>query len=144
MEFRKYGDSYYVRMDRGDEIIQCLLDLCRSESIPFATFYGIGGLQSAEIQTFLPEKGEFETERIEGMLELISLSGNVLKDEQGSYCHHTHAFLSFKQDGAHRLSGGHIKSLTVRYTAEIELRPLKDGQITRRFDPETGTGFWHF
>jgi hypothetical protein len=30
------------------------------------------------------------------------------------------------------------------YTAEIELRPVVGGVITKRYDPETGTGFWSF
>ena len=28
MEYRKMGETYYVRMDRGDEIIRNLLDIC--------------------------------------------------------------------------------------------------------------------
>ena len=39
---------------------------------------------------------------------------------------------------------GHLKSTTVLYTAEIELRPTIGGAIGRKFDPETGTGFWNF
>lgn len=48
MEYRKIGDNYYVRMDRGDEIISILLEICEKESIPSAVFSGIGGCQSAE------------------------------------------------------------------------------------------------
>ena len=57
-------------MDRGDEIISNLLSICEKESIPSAIFSGIGGCQSAELQVFIPETGSFETERLEGMLEL--------------------------------------------------------------------------
>ena len=32
----------------------------------------------------------------------------------------------------------------VSYTAEIELRPVVDGEIKRKYDSETGTGFWSF
>jgi hypothetical protein len=32
----------------------------------------------------------------------------------------------------------------VRYTTEIELRPVLSGAIKRKTDPETGTGFWSF
>ena len=58
MEYRKYGDTYYVRMDRGDEIISELISLCEKEEIASATFSGIGGCGSAQIQTFIPESGE--------------------------------------------------------------------------------------
>ena len=104
MEYRKIGDNYYIRMDRGDEIISNLLEICEKESIPSAVFSGIGGCQSAELQVFIPERlrvgersswtsqaaepsagmtGSFETEQLEGMLELVSLNGNVVRDDDG-------------------------------------------------------------
>jgi predicted DNA-binding protein with PD1-like motif len=42
------------------------------------------------------------------------------------------------------MAAGHMKSITVLYTAEIELRPVTGGTIHRKYDPETGTGFWDF
>ena len=155
MEYRKIGDNYYIRMDRGDEIVSNLLEICEKESIPSAVFSGIGGCQSAELQVFIPETGSFETEQLEGMLELVSLNGNVVRDDDGKLFHHTHALFSFKKDGQHglratllpsggRMAGGHLKATTVLYTAEIELRPTVGGAIGRKIDPETGTGFWEF
>ena len=88
--------------------------------------------------------GSFETEQLEGMLELVSLNGNVVRDDDGKLFHHTHALFSFKKDGQHGMAGGHLKATTVLYTAEIELRPTVGGAIGRKFDPETGTGFWEF
>ncbi|MBR3421630.1 MAG: DUF296 domain-containing protein [Ruminococcus sp.] len=144
MDYRKFGESYYIRLDKGDEIITSLLDICGKESISSATFYGIGGCSSAEIQTFIPESGSFETETVSGMLELVSMTGNIAVNESGRLTHHTHALFSYKQDGAHLTSGGHIKSITVLYTAEIELRPVVGGIIRKKKDPITGTGFWNF
>ena len=157
MEYKKIGETYYVRMDRGDEIIGNILEICRKEAIPSAIFSGIGGCSSAELQVFIPETGSFETEQLEEMLELVSLNGNVVSGDDGQLYHHTHALFSFKggnrdvdnivgghQDGQHGMAGGHLKSTTVLYTAEIELRPTIGGAIGRKFDPETGTGFWEF
>ena len=79
MEYKKIGETYYVRMDRGDEIISNILEICRKESIPSAIFSGIGGCSSAELQVFIPASGSFETEKIEGMLELVSINGNYLE-----------------------------------------------------------------
>ena len=144
MEYRKYGGTYYIRMDRGDEIIGGIMDICRKEGISSALFSGIGGCGRAEVQTFLPEAGAFETQAVEGMLELVSMSGNVSIRTDGTGYHHTHATLAFKKGEAHHIIGGHMKSLTVLYTAEIELRPVTGGEIGRKYDPETGTGFWSF
>lgn len=142
MDYRKYGEAIYLRMDRGDEIIGGILEVCRREGIASATFSGIGGCSEARIQTFIPETGAFETRTLSGMLELASMTGNVDTDDEGGYYHHTHAVFAFKEGGAHGLAAGHIQSITVLYTAEIELRPVVGGAIKRKYDPETGTGFW--
>ena len=144
MDYRKYGETHYIRMDRGDEIIGGILEICRKEKLASAIFSGIGGCSAAEIQTFIPESGSFETREIRGMLELVSLNGSVVTDENGQLYHHTHAVFSFKDGEAHGMAAGHMKSITVLYTAEIELRPVVGGTIRRSFDPETGTGFWDF
>ena len=144
VDYSKFGDAFYVRMDKGDEIIGKILELCRKEQILSATFSGIGGCSEAQIQTFLPETGEFETRTVSGMLELVSLTGNVFSDEQNVLYLHAHGAFSYKEGEKHCVSAGHIKSITVSYTAEIELRPVIGGVIRRQFDPETGTGFWSF
>lgn len=144
MDYRILGETYYVRLDRGDEIIGSLMEICEKEKIMSATFSGIGGCGSAEIQTFIPETGQFEVRNLKGMLELVSLNGNIVSDESGKLYHHTHAAFAYKENNEHLMDAGHIKSVVVLYTAEIELRPIVGGIIRRKYDPETGTGFWDF
>ena len=141
---KKFGECYYIRMDRNDEIISTILEICKKENIRSATFSGIGGCKDAEIQTFIPETGSFEEQRISGMLELVSLNGNVVTGENNTCYHHTHAVFSYKDGERHCMAAGHMKSITVLYTAEIELHPVTGGTIRRKYDPETGTGFWDF
>lgn len=95
MDYRKIGDFYYLRMDRDDEIISKILEICKKEKISSAIFSGIGGCKEAEIQTYIPEEGKFELEKISGMLELASMNGNVVSDGD-EYFHHTHAVFSYK------------------------------------------------
>lgn len=145
MDYRNYGGVFYVRLDRGDEIIASVLDVCKKEQIGSAFYSGIGGCGEAQIQTFLPETGTFELQMLRGMLELVSLTGDVITDDEDGYYHHTHAVFSYKdEEGKHCLAAGHIKSISVSYTAEIELRPVVGGTIKRQYDPETSTGFWRF
>ena len=137
------NDVYYVRIDKGEEIITELVKVCHKENIQSAVFSGIGGCSHAELQTFIPEKGEFETETTDGMLELINITGNIFTDK-GQLFHHAHAIFSYKDNTEHKIAAGHMKAATVLYTAEIELRPVIGGVIKRKHDPETGTGFWDF
>ena len=143
MDYRRMNNICYVRVDKGEEIIEKLLEVCKAEGVKSAVFTGIGGCSRAELQTFIPEEGSFETETIEGMLELINVTGNIVSENDNLF-HHTHAFFSYKENAEHKMAAGHIKSITVLYTAEIELRLVIGGLISRKHDPETGTGFWSF
>ena len=122
MDYRKIGDTYYLRADKGEDLVNCIYAVCVNEELGAVVFSGIGACSSAELQTFDPVKQEFNTRKIEGMLELVSLNGNVITDELGRYFQHTHAL----------------------YTAEIEIRPVIGGTIQWKADLETGTGFWSF
>lgn len=144
MEYGRFGDAYYIRLDRHDEVLSSILVVCKRENISSATYSGIGGCDETQIQTFLPEKNEFETRTIAGMLELVSLTGNVITDDDGSLYQHAHAVFAYKDGEYHRVAAGHVKSISIRYTAEIELRPVKGGAIKCQLDPETDTGFWSF
>lgn len=61
MDHRRYGDTVYIRMDRGDEIVKGVLEVCEKEGISSAVFSGIGGCGEAQIQTFAaPPDGKRE------------------------------------------------------------------------------------
>lgn len=143
MDYRRYNDICYVRIDKGEKIIEQILNVCRKEHIQSCIFSGIGGCSHAALQTFIPEKGEFETHCIDGMLELVSLMGNIIS-EDGELIHHAHAAFAYKEGSEHKMAGGHLKETTVLYTAEIEIRPVNGGVIKKLYDPETKTGFWAF
>ena len=145
MDYRKFGEAYYIRLDRDDEIVSSLLELCQREGVRSATFSGIGGCKTAEIHVFDPDRGTFEGEPIEGVLELVSITGNIIQGDDGSLPWHAHALFAFQDaEGRHKIAAGHLKSAVVLYTAEIELRPVVGGTIGARLDPETGTSFWDF
>ena len=54
MDYRKNGNTYYIRFDRGDEIVSGIIDICRKEEIHSSVYSGIGGCENAEIQTCNP------------------------------------------------------------------------------------------
>ncbi|MBQ9020783.1 MAG: DUF296 domain-containing protein [Eggerthellaceae bacterium] len=144
MDYKLFGNTCYIRADKGDEIMTSILEVCAKENIRSATFNGIGGCGEAEIQILDAETNTFTTERHEGVLELVSIMGNIIDGGEDGLCWHAHALFTYIDGGEHRIASGHLKSATVRYTAEIELRPVTGGTIQAVHDPETGTKFWSF
>ena len=51
MDYRKFGECYYIRMDRDDEIISTILEICKKENIRSALFQGS---EDARMQKFRP------------------------------------------------------------------------------------------
>ena len=144
MEYRVYNGVGYLRLDRGDGIVSSVLDFCRREGFATATFSGLGGCGEAEIKTFDPETRAYGSRTLSGMLELVSLWGDVTGDGNGGLTQHTHALFAYVENGEHKTAGGHLGEATVLVTAEIEVRPAVGGAIGRKADPVWRTKVWDF
>ena len=44
MKYRVYGDDYVIVMEKGEEILQVLTEVCRREQILLGTVTGIGAV----------------------------------------------------------------------------------------------------
>ena len=142
MQYRNFGGTYYLRVDPGEEVVASILSLLEREGVDSCTFTGIGGCSDADIRCFDAKKHAFSSEIVEGQLELVSLIGNVIMDDEGERHLHAHALFSFERDGEPCLRAGHLGTTTVLYTAEIEIRPVCGGTIGLTHDEVTGTGMW--
>jgi len=142
MEYRKFNEKYYVRLDKGDEITSSLIDLCVRENIRTAQISGIGGCEKAVVGVFDLAKKEYAREEVCAMLELISLDGNVTFYEEKPYIH-AHASFAYHKDGQPAILTGHLLEAVIGLTGEIILTPA-DGKIGRRFIPELGIRVWDF
>lgn len=143
MEFSKKGKSIYVRLDKGDEVVDSVLKVFEEENIASGQFQGIGACGDVTVATYIPEKDDFLDHNKKGMLEMVSLNGNVVKRDDGSHAIHAHAMFSYLNDkGEVSFFGGHLKSAVILYTAEIRIDPVEEGEIGRKTDPITGIEVW--
>ena len=44
MEYRKFGSTYILRIDRGEEILASITTLCNAEKIRLGSVSGIGAV----------------------------------------------------------------------------------------------------
>ena len=142
MEYRNYHETIYIRLDRGDEIIASLAEVCRREGINTAQVQGIGGCGRAVVGVFDPDANVYNRQEICAMLELISLDGNVTSYEGEPYLH-LHASFAYHEGGEAKVLAGHLLEATILLTGEIVLTPA-DGRITHRYDEELGIRVWDF
>lgn len=143
MDYKKWGEYIYARFDKGDEVLDGILNICKKENILSAVFSGIGGCGDVTVSTFIPEKNDFVPHHKTGLLEMISVNGNISANDNDEIFEHTHAMFSYLENGDVKFLGGHLTRAVVSYTAEIEIRPVLNGVIRRKQDEMTGITVWN-
>ncbi len=113
-------DVIFVRLEDGDEIIAKLTEIAEKRDIKGAFVMGIGGIRRAKVGVFVPEKGEYEPEEVEGFSELVSLLGNISILPDGKPFPHLHVTLGTKKG----IVAGHLLEAEVQVTAEIFITTL--------------------
>ena len=142
MDYKKFGETIYARFDKGDEILEGILNICKKENILSAIFSGIGGCGDVTVSTYIPDKNDFIPHNKTGLLEMISINGNISANDNNEIFEHTHAMISYLENGEVKFLGGHLTKAVVSYTAEIQIIPVQNGVIRRKQDELTGITVW--
>ena len=139
MEYKRFDNTYMVRFDLNEEIMQGLLSLCEKENLHLAEVNAIGAINRGTVGVYDLEKQAYRQEELEGFMEITSLAGNVTALNGKSYIH-LHAVTA---DQNHKVHAGHVISLTVGATCEMFIHVL-DGSVTRERNEELGINLWKF
>ena len=139
MKYQHMGDTWMLRIDRGEEIMACLAALCRQENICLAQVSAIGAADHSVIGVYDLEAQQYHREELDGFMEITGLSGSVTEMDGEPYIH-LHATLAGQDHAVH---GGHVIEMRVGATCEMFVRGL-DGKATRERDAELGINLWEF
>jgi uncharacterized protein len=144
VDYKKIGEIFYIRIDKEEEVLSTIMEVCNKENILTGQFQGIGACATATVSTYLPNKDEFTDHTQSGMLEMVSLMGNITRDDDGSPFLHSHAVFSYLDNtGNPSVLAGHLTKAIIRYTGEISILPAKE-TIGRMIDSKTGISIWKF
>ena len=133
MEYKRFGDTYIARFDRGEEVLTCLTQLCRQEKISLASVEALGAVDRAVVSVFDVPTQRFYKKEFNEPMEISSLTGTVTRKDGEVYLH-LHATLCDTQLLAH---GGHANELHISATCEMVIRTLP-GQVGRSLNPAVG------
>ena len=139
MEFRRFKDTYVVRMDRGEEIMATLAGLCEKEGIRLASVEAIGAVDRAVVGLYDVGEKVYHKKEFREPMELTGLLGTVTEKDGKPYLH-LHATLC---DAEMRTHGGHVNELRISATCEMVLR-LIPGEVGRKPDAATGLNLFQF
>ena len=133
MQSKEKKNIIFVRLFSNEDVNEQLKEACRRHDVKtVVVISGIGQLKKAQLGYF-KEKGDYAQENFDKPLEILSLTGNICKQED-DYILHLHAVLG---DGKKNAIGGHFIEGTVSVTGEIVL--LKTNlDVQRKLDEKTG------
>jgi predicted DNA-binding protein with PD1-like motif len=139
MKFKKFGQKYFVRIDKGEEIIASLTKLCEKDKIRLGSITGVGATNKATIGLFNPDTKEYKSSELNASFEITSLAGNISTMDGKPYIH-CHVNLCDKD---HKSYGGHLSSAIVSATCEIII-DTAEGELDRKFSEEIGLNLFKF
>ena len=128
MEWTVSGEDIFVRLDPGEEIHASLGALADKIGLNAAAITSGIGRTRENVYGFMNNDGIYIKRQLTNPSELVSLSGNIARTEDGNPFTHIHCCLSDDDNNVH---AGHMFSSTVAVVAEIHLRTLTHAIMTR-------------
>ena len=139
MEYRRFDNAYVVRLDPGEEILDCIRALAEREGIKLASVQAIGAVREFTVGAFDTREKRYYANDFAGTYEITSLLGNINTKDGGFYCHlHMTA-----ADETGRAVGGHLNRAVVSATCEMVVRVI-GGTVDRAFSEEIGLNLLKF
>ncbi len=139
MEYRRFQDTIFLRLDPEEEICERLLAVAEAEDIRLAQISGLGAVKSFTTGVFDTSEKKYYANDFSGPYEITSLTGTLTRMDGKPYLHvHMSA-----GDGAGKVVGGHLNRAVISATAEIVIR-IADGEVDREFSGKVGLNLFRF
>ena len=139
MEYRKFANTYVVRMDPGEEVLEQVKILSQAEGITLASVQALGAVNDFTVGVFHTDTKEYQSNRFQGCYEIVSLTGTINTMDGGFYCH-LHMSAGDEQG---RVVGGHLNRAVVSATCEMIITEIP-GTVDRAFSDTVGLNLFRF
>jgi len=126
MDYKRFDNKVIVRLDRGEEIVETLRQLCITLNIKLGTITGIGATDKVTIGLFDLKTKKYHSKEFVGDHEIAPIYGNITTMNDESYLH---LHINICND-KHQSFGGHLTSAVVSATFECII-DIINGQVER-------------
>ncbi|MBS7009487.1 PPC domain-containing DNA-binding protein [Anaerostipes sp.] len=139
MEYRKFGNHYVIRLEKGEEIVAKMKELCEKENVKLASLSGIGAVNKVTAGLFKTKEKKYVSKTYEEDMEIVSLGGNVSCMNGETYLH----FHISVANEAGEVRGGHLTEAYISATGELILTEI-EGSADREYSEEIGLNLFKF
>jgi len=139
MKYKVTGKTVIARIDRGEEIVSSIINICKNEKINLGKVSAIGAVNRVKIGLFKTGEKKYYSDILTGEFEITSLLGNVTTMDGEVYLH-LHINIS---DSTFKTFGGHLNEAYVSGTCELFIDVIDD-HVGRKFSEEVGLNLLDF
>lgn len=139
MEYRKFGNHYVIRLEKGEEIVTKVKELCEKEDVKLASLSGIGAVNKVTAGLFRTKEKKYVSKTYKEDMEIVSLGGNVSCMNGETYLH----FHISVANEAGEVRGGHLTEAFISATGELVLTRI-EGTVDREYSDEIGLNLLKF
>lgn len=139
MEYRKFGNTIFVRIDKGEEILEKLKEISVKENIKLAHVSALGATNDFTVGVFNVDEKKYYANSFSGNFEIVSLTGTVTTMD-GEFYAHLH--MSAGNDKG-EVFGGHLNRARISATCEMVIT-VTDGMVERKFNEDIGLNLFDF
>src|SRR5256885_90792 len=125
--------TFALVFDKGDEVTATLLQFAKENQLKASYFTALGSFSSATLGFFERQRRDYKRIEVEEQVEVMSLFGNIARDESREHKLHAHVVIGKSDGSAH---GGHLLKAHVWPTLELFLTETSE-RLQRKVDQET-------
>jgi len=133
MRYKQFNNKVVVRVDKGEELVESLMTVCKTLDIKLGSIIGIGATDVVTVGLFNTKTRTYQSKKFTGDHEIAPLVGNISRMDGEVYLH-LHVTLC---NAEHAALGGHLSSAVISATFEGVV-DIIDGQVTRDHDELVG------
>ena len=139
MEYRRFGNTIYLRLDPKEEILEEIGKVAKKENIRLAQVTGLGAINDFTAGVYNTVTKEYHSIQFQGAFEIVSLTGTVTRKDGDVYLH-LHIAAGDEEGHVH---GGHLNRAIISATCEM-IVTLLPGTVDRALSEEVGLNLWKF
>lgn len=139
MEYKRFDNVIFVRIDKGEEILEKLKEVAINEKIKLGYISALGATNDFTVGVFKTDEKKYISNTFKGDFEIVSLTGTITTMNDEFYAH-LHMSAGDK-DG--KVFGGHLNRAQISATCEMVIN-VCDGKVERKFDDITGLNLFSF
>ncbi len=140
MEYKRFAQGYVLRLDPGEEVVDCLTRLVGVENVWLGSVSALGAAGDVSVGVFDTKEKKYYERRFQGEYEISALVGNITRKDGAPYLH---LHITFGNPVTGEVHAGHLNRAVISATLELFLQ-VWDGEIGRAMRETVGLNLLDF